>query len=140
MSSKRENFLLVLFSPFCNFKKLVYDKAYFLNIFVDNRFQNDEHIKFVRSPVFILHGKKDNIINYSHSQHLFALCQNKIKLLKTPEIMTHNNFNLNTDLLIPLKKFVKKIKEEKLKKEKEINNFLSKQTVSIEDKERPLFF
>ena len=54
--------------------------------------------------------------------------------------MTHNNFNLNTDLLIPLKKFVKKIKEEKLKKEKEINNFLSKQTVSIEDKERPLFF
>lgn len=140
LASKRENFMLVLFSPFSNFKKLVHDKVNFLNIFVSNRFENDKHIKNVRSPIFILHGKIDKIINFSHSQHLFALCKNKLKILKTPERMTHNNFNLNTDLLIPLKKFVKNIKQDNLKKETEINNFLSKKKESIKDKKKPLLF
>ena len=37
-----------------------------------DKFQNIERIKKVKSPVLVIHGRRDNIISFSHGEALFA--------------------------------------------------------------------
>ncbi len=60
LASSRNSFILVLISPFLTFKKLVYDKIKFLNFLVQERFENEKFMENIKSPLFILHGKKVN--------------------------------------------------------------------------------
>ena len=51
------------------------------------------------------------MIKVEHSYKLFEAVKNDNKVIVNPPNMTHNDFNLDTDLLVPLKKFVKNIDE-----------------------------
>jgi len=50
-------------------------------------------LRKVKAPVFILHGQKDNLIPYKHSETLMNACeQSKGTCLVLPTEMTHNIF------------------------------------------------
>jgi abhydrolase domain-containing protein 17 len=74
----------------------------FLGTFVRERFQNIKAIKNVTCPVYLIHGKQDNVIPYTHSQALFEKCASAYKRILTPEDMTHNDFRMQEDLIDPV--------------------------------------
>lgn len=75
---------------------------------VAERFRNIDNIKNVESPVFFLHGKMDELIPCEHSKDLFKSA--KIGEYWFPNKMTHNSFNILSDLLIPIDTFLDKYK------------------------------
>jgi alpha-beta hydrolase superfamily lysophospholipase len=108
LASKRKKCkMLILFSPFTNLKAIVKDYVSILSVFVRDRFPNIEHIKNVEAPLFILHGKKDKIVKVEHSIELHKAATTKYKHLVTREEMTHNQYRLYDDLIIPLCQFLK---------------------------------
>lgn len=108
-SQRKKCKMLILFSPFTNLKAIVKDYVSILSVFVRDRFPNIEHIKKIKSPIFILHGKKDKIIKVEHSIQLHKEAQTKYKHLVIREDMTHNQYRLYDDLIIPLCQFLKVI-------------------------------
>lgn len=108
LASKRQKCkMLILFSPFTNLKAIVKDYVSILSVFFRDRFPNIEHIKEVKSPIFILHGKKDKIVKVEHSEQLHKAAKTKYKHLVVREEMTHNQYKLYDDLIIPLCQFLK---------------------------------
>lgn len=57
--------------------------------------------------------KKDKIVAFNHSVKLFGVCKSDEKVLRTPEYMNHNEFNLEDDLVRPLQNFIFQINEER---------------------------
>lgn len=109
-SQRKHIMLLLLFSPFIRLKEIAKDYFSVLSIFFKDRFPNIDYIKMVRSPVFIVHGKQDKIINCSHSYKLLAACESIFKKGHFPDTMGHNNFELYDDLIIPVCNFLDVIK------------------------------
>lgn len=82
---------------------------------IPDSFNNLKYIKNVRCPIFLLHGRSDNMVSYNHSEELFG----KLKImvdaanckveLVCPRGMTHTGFDLEYDLLEPLQRFFQKI-------------------------------
>lgn len=59
----------------------------------------------------LIHGKEDNLIPWSHSEELYDACNPDVPaLLHMPNKMDHNEFNLEMDLIEPIKDFLCKIK------------------------------
>ena len=78
---------------------------------VYEKFRNIDMIKKARCPVFFLHGQQDTLIPPSHSQELHAACPMEC-YLHLPEKMDHNEFQLDEDLVLPFKDFIKKLDEQ----------------------------
>ena len=72
---------------------------------------NAEMLMEVTSPVFIVHGQKDELIPYDQAQMLIDNCvKSRHTNLVLPPNMTHNKFNIETDFVVPLLKFLKQIR------------------------------
>lgn len=76
-----------------------------LKYLIQERFNNEEKIKSVTSPTFILHGMKDNLIPYAHSKALHNNCGGPCSLVLPPE-MDHNDFDYCESLITPLYHFL----------------------------------
>jgi len=87
---------LVLVTPFVSVRTLFKDRVGPLSNFVDEWFQNDEHMRNVQSPTMIIHGRGDRIIPWKHSEELYKLCTTR-KLFISPKGMEHNA-NLTTNI------------------------------------------
>jgi fermentation-respiration switch protein FrsA (DUF1100 family) len=63
-------------SPHTSIRGIVKDQILgrFTKYLVAERFRNLEAIAKVTSPTFILHGIKDNLVSYAHSQKLCDSC------------------------------------------------------------------
>jgi fermentation-respiration switch protein FrsA (DUF1100 family) len=72
---------------------------------VAERFKNIESISKVTCPTFILHGMKDTLVPYTHSQVLCDSCGGPSFLL-LPENMDHNNLEVVGDFIAPLSEFL----------------------------------
>lgn len=97
---------LILVTPFKSVKTLFQDRAGPLSLLVEEWFDNQELIGKVRCPTMFLHGQKDTIIPWEHSEALYALCSSR-KLFINPPEMEHNT-NLTTDisnLVVPMFRF-----------------------------------
>ena len=55
-------------------------------------------------PTFILHGIKDTLVSFTHSQALCDACGGPSFLL-LPEEMDHNNLDIIADFIAPLSEF-----------------------------------
>lgn len=120
LASKRISVkMLLLFSPFTRLKEIVKDYFSILSFLVKDRFPNIEHIKNVVCPLLIIHGKKDKIIKWQHSQQLLSEAASKIKKINNPVNMTHNEYKLYDDLIIPAYKFLKIIEKNRIDRNKE---------------------
>lgn len=72
---------------------------------VKERFENIKHMPFITCPTFLVHGVKDNVIPYEHSQKLHEMCKGPSSLF-LPAEMTHNNFDYCDDLILPIATFL----------------------------------
>jgi dipeptidyl aminopeptidase/acylaminoacyl peptidase len=72
---------------------------------VAERFKNLEAIEKVKCPTFILHGQRDETVNFSHSQQLCDACGGPA-ILVLPEDMDHNNLDTLKHFISPLSKFL----------------------------------
>jgi abhydrolase domain-containing protein 17 len=96
---------LFLMSAFTSIKALVKQLAGKLSVMVKERFNNIENIKHITCPTFIVHGKKDKLIPYEHSQMLQEVCGGPCSLFIPPE-MDHDSFDYCDDLALPISAFL----------------------------------
>lgn len=98
---------VILISPFMSVKEVIKDAVgSVLSSFVDERFPNKERVQHVRSPLLVVHGKKDGLIPFRHGEQLYELCRTR-KLLVCPTDMEHNT-NLLSDVgyfVLPMLQF-----------------------------------
>lgn len=109
LSSQRNPKALFLISAFTSIKEVGADKN--LSIFFEKIFNSINYIKDVKCPILFIHGKQDNTISYKHTMKLEdeVLKQNTETIVDSVIIdnMTHNEFNLKQDIIIPINNFLK---------------------------------
>ena len=122
LSAKRNPKALFLISAFTSIKNLGSDK--YLSLFVEEIFKSIDYIKDVKCPILFIHGLKDSLIPYRHSEELYTIAKkynNNFIDIQKIEGMTHNEFNLKNDIIDSIIQFLEKInKEENNKNNEEI--------------------
>jgi esterase/lipase len=106
LASKRPVAGLVLISPMYSIRKVVEDiLGKFVSYFMNDKFENYKYISNVKSPILIIHGQNDALINYSHSTELYNLTKTPCELI-LPENMDHNEFDFYQEFSEPLVDFI----------------------------------
>ena len=109
LASKKNINSLYLISPFKSIKTIygLFSKILLLDIF-----KSIEIIKDITCPIKIIHGQKDNIINFKHSEEIMRLLDsfnpNNIKEAIYPPNMTHNDMDIEKDIFKEIKNFMEK--------------------------------
>ena len=99
--------LLLLISPFTSIKAVAANMFGFLKLFVSERFVNGKYIQDVRCPVLFIHGYKDKMIPYNEA----LLLKEKVNGIYEVCIqgnMTHNEFDVEMDVIQPIKEFIER--------------------------------
>ena len=103
----------IIVSPFTSIKNVFSDRLFFLGALVNNSyFNNIEKAKNINKStgVLLIHGKKDTMISYKHSEEISnAIPTGVIQSKYFSESMTHNDFNIYQDLVRPIFEFFKLI-------------------------------
>jgi len=97
---------VILVAPFLSIRALFREMVGPLALLMDEWFCNEENIKELKSATMIIHGKKDRLIPWGHSEQLFKMCPTR-KLFINPQHMEHNT-NLTSDmtyLVVPMFRF-----------------------------------
>uniref|UniRef100_A0A0E0LW76 Serine aminopeptidase S33 domain-containing protein n=1 Tax=Oryza punctata TaxID=4537 RepID=A0A0E0LW76_ORYPU len=104
---------VVLHSPILSGLRVMYSvkKTYWFDIY-----KNIEKIPLVKSPVLVIHGTNDDIVDCSHGKQLWELCQNKYEPLWI-EGGDHCNLETFPVYIRHLKKFISAIENMPLEKE-----------------------
>ena len=92
LSSKRNPAGVILVSPYTTFAevgKRFHSKEFYQAL--SNHFRSIDYIDKVKSPLFIIHGKADQLIDCSEANKLYEKNNGKIKEIKLIEKMDHNN-------------------------------------------------
>jgi pimeloyl-ACP methyl ester carboxylesterase len=106
LARNRKICCLMLMSPYTSIKSAAKDIAGKLGEkLVKERFENIKIMPFVTCPTFFVHGIKDSVIPYSHSQKLHEVCKGPSSLF-LPAEMSHNNFDYCDDLILPIASFL----------------------------------
>jgi fermentation-respiration switch protein FrsA (DUF1100 family) len=94
-------------SPFTSIRDIVKESAgKVLSFIISDRFRNVDIISSVKCPTFIVHGQKDTLISFKHSQELHFKCGGPSALIM-PKDMDHNEFDFIDDLIQPFYYFLK---------------------------------
>lgn len=121
LASKREIAALIIISGFSSLTKFIHEIFTELKEFEfkseEEEFNNLKEIVNVQNPICLIHGKKDKLITLEHAQELEEkIIANKQKCFAFyRDLMTHNNFDLKTDIRASIKSFFKQIKIKILK-------------------------
>ncbi len=105
IASKYEVHSVILMSAFTSLRAMA--KRYVgaaLQYLLAERFDNLECIKKSKCPAFLIHGKKDTIVPYTHSTELWKHISSS-SILNLPPNMDHNSFAFYDDFIKPLKYF-----------------------------------
>mmetsp|Transcript_43141 Transcript_43141/g.99394 ORF Transcript_43141/g.99394 Transcript_43141/m.99394 type:complete len:572 (-) Transcript_43141:100-1815(-) len=106
LAARNEVYGVILVSPFLSVKELCRHVVGPLSYLVQERFPNEEMMPKLRSPLLVVHGKKDLTVPVEHGKELFRLCRSR-KRLVCPEDMEHNT-NLHTNIsyfVLPMLQF-----------------------------------
>ena len=136
LSAHRKPEALFLISPFTSIKNIGSDK--YLSFFVEEIFKSIDYIKDVKCSILFIHGLKDPLISYHHSEELYKITKkynNNFIDIKIIKEMTHNDFVLKDDIIEPIIQFMEKIKN---KNENEIENREEKITEDVDLYEMPI--
>jgi len=104
-ASKKKHKFLILETPFHSLTDMGrhYFPVFPLSSFMNYPFENAEHLKKSKNPIFIFHGTEDNIVPYSSGLKLYKSLQDQPVEFITIEEGNHNN-------LIEFSSFRKRIK------------------------------
>ena len=92
LSSKRNPAGVILVSPYTTFAevgKRFHSKEFYQAL--SNHLRSIDYIDKVKSPLLIIHGKADQLIDCSEANKLYEKNNGKIKEIKLIEKMDHNN-------------------------------------------------
>mmetsp|Transcript_8406 Transcript_8406/g.18856 ORF Transcript_8406/g.18856 Transcript_8406/m.18856 type:complete len:590 (-) Transcript_8406:72-1841(-) len=106
LAARNEVYGVILVSPFLSVKELCRHVVGPFSYLVQERFPNEEMMPKLRSPLLVVHGKKDLTVPVEHGKELFRLCRSR-KRLVCPEDMEHNT-NLHTNIsyfVLPMLQF-----------------------------------
>mmetsp|Transcript_41785 Transcript_41785/g.37210 ORF Transcript_41785/g.37210 Transcript_41785/m.37210 type:complete len:140 (-) Transcript_41785:150-569(-) len=76
-----------------------------LSFMVADRFNNIEEIKKAKCPILLIHGRKDELIPVDHAIMLMKACKHCPVSIKLSETMTHNDYDMDEDVLAPIFEF-----------------------------------
>ena len=105
LSSKRKPNALFLISAFTSIKAVADNLVGFLKILVKDRFFSLEYIKEVTCPIMLIHGQSDQLIPFTETLKLKDNCNCPYEVL-LPKFMTHNDFDLDDDIINPIIDFM----------------------------------
>ncbi|KAL3829542.1 hypothetical protein ACJIZ3_018344 [Penstemon smallii] len=93
---------VVLHSPILSGVRVMYNvkRTYWFDIY-----RNIDKIQLVNSPILIIHGTADEVVDFSHGKQLYELCKEKYEPLWIKG-GNHCNLELYPDYIKHLKKFV----------------------------------
>jgi len=97
---------VILVCPFLSVQELGKDLIGPFAQFLTERFPNKDRVPLLRSPLLVVHGKKDTVVPCTHGVKLFHACRSR-KRLVCPENMEHNT-NLHADanyFVLPMLQF-----------------------------------
>ena len=107
LASKRKPNALITISAFTSIKAVADNLVGFLKIFVKERLISIDYIKNVTCPILFIHGQKDPLIPFKETIILKDNCDCPFEVV-LPIEMTHNDFDLDSDIMEPINKFISK--------------------------------
>jgi len=78
------------------------------SMLIENNFDNLTNVKNLKCPLFILHGRQDELLEITHSENLYRACTTQCQLVLVKD-MSHSLVNIRTDFILPFIKFLSKI-------------------------------
>ena len=110
LASKRRVGLLIAISAFTSVRGIAENYVGgILKYFIPEQLASIDYVKNIKNPILLIHGKKDNMIPYSESIKLKNECCCPFEYILR-ENMTHNEFNLINDIIIPIRDFIHRFK------------------------------
>ena len=91
LSSQRNPAGVFLISPYTTFAEVRKNHSKKLYEDLSKHFRSIDYIAQVKCPLFIIHGKKDEMIDYHEANKLYEKYNGKNKEIKLIEEMKHNN-------------------------------------------------
>lgn len=99
---------LILLAPFYNFLEFTSGSVPYVPDFLKKfQFETNKYLVTIKSPIYIFHGNKDQVISYENSVRLSKLLKPK-DAFYTLENQNHLGINENTDFQILLKSILEK--------------------------------
>ena len=105
LASKRKPNALITISAFTSIKAVANNLVGFLNILVKERLTSIDYIKNVTCPTIFIHGQKDPLIPFKETILLKDNCDCPFEVV-LPINMTHNDFDIDEDIIEPIEKFI----------------------------------
>ena len=71
----------------------------------------------MKNHFLIIHGLKDTLINVEQAISLYQTSNQKLRKIHFSKSMTHNEFDIQLDIIEPIKQLYQKIKQKETQKE-----------------------
>ena len=104
LASERKPNALITISAFTSIKAVADNLVGFLKIFVKERLVSIDYIKKV---TLLIHGQQDPLIPFKETIALKDNCDCPFEVV-LPTQMTHNDFDLDVDIIEPINRFIAK--------------------------------
>ena len=105
LASKRKPNALITISAFTSIKAVANNLVGFLKVLVKERLTSIDYIKNVTCPIIFIHGQKDRLIPFKETILLKDNCDCPFEVV-LPINMTHNDFDIDEDIIEPIEKFI----------------------------------
>ena len=107
LASKRKPNALFVISSFTSIRAVADNLVGVLKYLLKERFNSKEYIKNVTCPTLFIHGQSDPLIPFKETVLLKEKCTCEYEIL-LPKEMTHNDFDLDEDIMNPISSFIKR--------------------------------
>ena len=107
LASVRKPNALFVISAFTSIRAVADNIVGPLKYFLKERLSSKDYIKNVTCPILFVHGQSDPLIPFKETILLKEKCDCPFEVL-LPEDMTHNDFDLDEDIIDPINKFIKR--------------------------------
>ena len=105
-SSRKPNALFVV-SSFTSIRAVADNLVGPLKYLLKDRLSSKDYIKNVTCPILFIHGQSDPLIPFKETLLLKEICDCPFEV-SLPENMTHNDFDLDSDIIEPINQFIKR--------------------------------
>ena len=107
LASVRKPNALFIISAFTCIRAVADNLVGPLKYLLKERLSSKDYIKNITCPILFIHGQSDPLIPFKETLLLKANCDCPFEVL-LPEEMTHNDFDLDDDIINPINKFIKR--------------------------------
>lgn len=121
LAEKYEVAGVILHSPIMSALRVVFNLRFTLPF---DKFPNIDRMPNVECPVFVIHGRRDEIVPFYHAEELYKASKNKYPPYYV-EGAGHNNVEkFASDYLVKIRQFIQHVDEYINSKQKEDSNIL----------------